>query len=160
MKPHLKTKIMGIVNVTPDSFYKKSRTASIDHAIERAFALVKEGVDILDIGGESTRPNAADVTIEEELEQIAENEINLLAYPNPFMNETTIRFNTVESGQAEVAVFNLLGMKITTLFNGKINGAEIHEELFNAQNLPNGIYLVRLITEQGEAKAIRVVIAR
>lgn len=70
MKPRLKTKIMGIVNVTPDSFYAKSRTISIDQAIERALHLVKEGVDILDIGGESTRPNATEVTVKEELERV------------------------------------------------------------------------------------------
>ncbi|MDB6081692.1 MAG: folP [Chlamydiia bacterium] len=58
---------MGIVNVTPDSFYSESRTYSIDKAIERALKLVQDGADILDIGGESTRPDAEIVSLEEEL---------------------------------------------------------------------------------------------
>jgi dihydropteroate synthase len=64
------TKIMGIVNVTPDSFYAKSRNASIDLAIEHAFKLAKEGADILDIGGESTRPSATSVSVDEELQRV------------------------------------------------------------------------------------------
>lgn len=51
-----KTKLMGILNVTPDSFYEKSRFSSLETAILKAHEMVKDGVDIIDIGGESTRP--------------------------------------------------------------------------------------------------------
>ena len=57
--------VMGIVNVTPDSFYPESRGG-----IERAFQLIKEGADILDIGGESTRPGYTPVSAEEEIGRI------------------------------------------------------------------------------------------
>lgn len=61
---------MGIVNVTPDSFSDSGRFAEVDAAIEHAHRLVEEGADLLDIGGESTRPGAAPVRLEEELARV------------------------------------------------------------------------------------------
>jgi dihydropteroate synthase len=63
-------RIMGIVNVTPDSFSDGGRHATAETAIEHAFRLEEEGADILDIGGESTRPGAAPVTIDEEMARV------------------------------------------------------------------------------------------
>ena len=60
-------RVMGIVNVTPDSFSDGGEHADVDAAIAHAMQLVAEGADILDIGGESTRPGAAEVSVEEEL---------------------------------------------------------------------------------------------
>ena len=57
--------VMGIVNVTPDSFYENSRGGA-----ERALRLIEEGADILDIGGESTRPGYTPVSVEEEIARI------------------------------------------------------------------------------------------
>jgi dihydropteroate synthase len=62
--------IMGVVNVTPDSFSDGGRYASRDEAVRHARTLVAEGADILDIGGESTRPGAAPVSIEEERRRV------------------------------------------------------------------------------------------
>jgi dihydropteroate synthase len=62
--------IMGIVNVTPDSFSDGGLFASTDAAIAHARSLVDEGADILDIGGESTRPGAAPVTERDELARV------------------------------------------------------------------------------------------
>lgn len=62
--------IMGIVNVTPDSFSDGGRHSTYGTALAHALRLVEEGADILDIGGESTRPGAADVTLDEELQRI------------------------------------------------------------------------------------------
>ena len=56
-------KIMGILNVTPDSFSDGGRYDALDLAVKRGLALVDEGADILDIGGESTRPGAEQVSI-------------------------------------------------------------------------------------------------
>ena len=58
--------IMGVVNVTPDSFSDGGQFLDVDKAIAHAQRLEKEGADILDIGGESTRPGAAPITLEEE----------------------------------------------------------------------------------------------
>src|SRR5437773_11774211 len=58
--------VMGIVNVTPDSFSDGGQFAQTDAAIAHALDLVRQGADILDIGGESTRPGAAIVPVDEE----------------------------------------------------------------------------------------------
>ncbi len=60
-------KIMGILNVTPDSFSDGGRHADVDTAVQKALALIDEGADIIDIGGESTRPGADTISIKEEI---------------------------------------------------------------------------------------------
>lgn len=65
-----KPRVMGIVNVTPDSFSDGGRHADAAAALAHARRLVDEGADILDIGGESTRPGAAPVSVEEELARV------------------------------------------------------------------------------------------
>lgn len=62
--------VMGILNVTPDSFSDGNRYFSTERAVERALELEGEGADIIDIGGESTRPNAPKVSLEEELARV------------------------------------------------------------------------------------------
>ena len=61
---------MGVVNVTPDSFHARSRSSDINHAVETAMKMASEGADWIDIGGESTRPGASPVTIEDELSRV------------------------------------------------------------------------------------------
>lgn len=61
---------MGVVNVTPDSFSDGGETAVAAAAVERGLALAEEGADIIDVGGESTRPGAAPVSTEEELVRV------------------------------------------------------------------------------------------
>jgi len=63
-------KVMGIVNVTPDSFSDGGRFFGTGEAVERALQLVEEGADIIDVGGESTRPGSAPVAEGEELRRI------------------------------------------------------------------------------------------
>ena len=63
-------RVMGIVNVTPDSFSDGGEHASVDTAVAHALRLAEEGADILDIGGESSRPGADDVSLEEELRRV------------------------------------------------------------------------------------------
>ena len=63
-------RIMGIVNVTPDSFSDGGSFATVEAAVGHALRLVEEGADILDIGGESTRPGAEAVPLDEELRRI------------------------------------------------------------------------------------------
>ena len=62
--------VMGIVNVTPDSFSDGGRFADPGVAVDHALSLVAEGADILDIGGESTRPGAAPVSEADELARV------------------------------------------------------------------------------------------
>lgn len=62
--------IMGILNVTPDSFYSDSRTPDETHITERVRQMMDEGADMIDIGGYSSRPGADDVTPEEEMDRL------------------------------------------------------------------------------------------
>ncbi|WP_341809646.1 dihydropteroate synthase [Xanthomonas oryzae pv. oryzicola] len=62
--------VMGIVNVTPDSFSDGGQHASCEAAIAHGLALVEQGAAVLDIGGESTRPGATPVSVEEELQRV------------------------------------------------------------------------------------------
>jgi len=63
-------KIMGILNVTPDSIYAESRTSDDIHIAERVKQMMEEGADMIDIGGYSSRPGADDVTPQEEMERL------------------------------------------------------------------------------------------
>ncbi|HWU65422.1 MAG TPA: dihydropteroate synthase [Methylophilus sp.] len=63
-------KVMGIVNVTPDSFSDGGQFNQVDAAVAHALELIAQGADVLDIGGESTRPNATPVTLDEELRRV------------------------------------------------------------------------------------------
>jgi dihydropteroate synthase len=61
---------MGVINVTPDSFFEGSRRAALDEAVDGAAGMIEAGAGILDLGGESTRPGAAYVGLEEELGRV------------------------------------------------------------------------------------------
>jgi len=65
-----RTYIMGVVNVTPDSFYDKGRFFDSKAAVRHALDMAHQGADIIDVGGESTRPGASDVSIDEELRRV------------------------------------------------------------------------------------------
>ena len=65
-----KPKVMGILNLTPDSFYGNSRSKSVDEALTKTEQFLKEGATFIDIGGYSTRPGADDISIDEELKRI------------------------------------------------------------------------------------------
>jgi dihydropteroate synthase len=92
--------VMGIVNLTPDSFSDGGALPSVDAAITHAETLLHEGADILDVGGESTRPRAEAVEAEEELRRVL-----------PFLRElvqrfpeVTISIDTIKSGVARAAI--------------------------------------------------------
>jgi len=62
--------VMGIINVTPDSFYSGSRQSTVDAALQKAEQMINEGATILDLGGQSTRPNSKQISAEEEAERV------------------------------------------------------------------------------------------
>jgi len=64
-----RTIIMGILNVTPDSFSDGGRFHHLEDALEQAYTMAEQGADIIDIGGESTRPGSKRITVEEELKR-------------------------------------------------------------------------------------------
>jgi dihydropteroate synthase len=63
-------RVVGIINVTPDSFSDGGQFADLESAVAHGVRLAEEGADMLDVGGESTRPGAADVSVEEELRRV------------------------------------------------------------------------------------------
>lgn len=65
-----RTSVMGILNVTPDSFSDGGRFNTLETAIEQAFYLASGGVDVLDVGGQSTRPGSVQISLTEELERV------------------------------------------------------------------------------------------
>ena len=65
-----RTLVMGILNVTPDSFSDGSQFSSLDQALAHAEQMIAEGADIIDVGGESTRPGAVPITAEEEIARV------------------------------------------------------------------------------------------
>lgn len=62
--------VMGILNVTPDSFSDGGELTGVQPALERASAMLRAGASILDVGGESTRPGATDVPVDQEIERV------------------------------------------------------------------------------------------
>lgn len=100
--------MMGIINVTPDSFYAGSRTSSEEAALERAGQLIAEGASFLDIGGESTRPGSHPVTTEEEIQRVCP-VIRAIKreYPDVLLSVDTYHSKTAEAAaEAGVDILN------------------------------------------------------
>lgn len=90
-------KVMGIINVTPDSFYDGGQYNSVDDAQAQAEKHLKEGAAFLDIGGYSSRPGAAEVSVDEELERvIAPIKAIKKAFPNCIISIDTFRAKVAE----------------------------------------------------------------
>lgn len=87
-------KIMGILNVTPDSFFAESRTPDDEHIAERVKRLMDDGADMIDIGGYSSRPGADDVSEEEEMDRLRRGlRIIRRLYPEVPVSVDTFRAN-------------------------------------------------------------------
>ncbi|MDO5030584.1 MAG: dihydropteroate synthase [Corynebacterium sp.] len=97
-------KVMGIVNVTEDSFSDGGLYKTFDAAIAHAHELAAEGADILDIGGESTRPGAHRVSEEEEISRVVP-VVRELAKEGHLVSVDTMRASVAEAAIAEGAVF-------------------------------------------------------
>ena len=65
-----KSQIMGILNVTPDSFYDGGKYIKLDNMMFRVDQMITEGMDIIDIGGESSRPGSVRISIQEEIDRL------------------------------------------------------------------------------------------
>lgn len=97
---------MGIVNVTPDSFSDQGRYAASDKAIEHAIKLIADGADLLDIGGESSRPGSASVNLEEELRRVIPVIKALKSLTIPISVDTTKPEVMLAAIQAGVSMIN------------------------------------------------------
>lgn len=93
-------KVMGILNVTPDSFYDGGKNFSIEAALNRVETLVKEGADIIDVGGYSTRPGAAEVTALQESNRV----VPIVEKISDLYPEVLISVDTFRKTVAEKAI--------------------------------------------------------
>jgi dihydropteroate synthase len=115
--------IMGILNVTPDSFYQKSRVMAVSEATDIAGKMLDEGASILDIGGQSTRPGASAISAHEELDRIgAVIEAVVQLFPDTFISVDTYHsevakqvvklgahiINDISGGQYDAAMFSTI----------------------------------------------------
>lgn len=102
-----RTLVMGILNVTPDSFSDGGRYISIEAALTHARQMIDEGADILDIGGESTRPGATEVSQEEEIARVVPVIERLAAGGCPPISIDTYKASTAEAAlRAGAALVN------------------------------------------------------
>ncbi len=93
-------KVMGIINCTPDSFYEGSRKKSIEEALKTAEKMLKEGAEILDIGGESTRPGSDPVDEEEEIKRV----VPLIREIKNKFKDVIISIDTYRANTAKAAI--------------------------------------------------------
>jgi dihydropteroate synthase len=98
-----RTYIMGVINTTPDSFSDGGQFNSLEQALNQVQSMVDSGVDIIDIGGESTRPGASPVTVEEELRRVIPL-IESIRKSTSSMSEVVISIDTSKSVVAKEAI--------------------------------------------------------
>jgi dihydropteroate synthase len=95
-------KVMGIINVTPDSFYKGSRYNSDSEILKAAVKMIEDGADIIDVGGYSSRPGAKDITEEEESSRVL-GAIRLISreIPSAIISVDTFRADLAQKAVSE-----------------------------------------------------------
>ncbi|XP_063934038.1 dihydropteroate synthase-like [Zophobas morio] len=110
------TRLMGILNVTPDSFSDGGEYNTLEKALERAKELISLGADIIDIGGQSTRPGACEVTVEEELRRV----IPVIRKIRESGLQTIISVDTYRSEVAKAAILEGAHM-VNDISGGKLD---------------------------------------
>lgn len=94
-QPH----VMGILNVTPDSFSDGGKHNQLDQAVEYALSMIEQGATIIDIGGESTRPGASEVAIEEEIRRVVP-VVEVLSHHNIILSIDTSQPEVIRAAKA------------------------------------------------------------
>jgi dihydropteroate synthase len=98
-----RTYLMGVLNVTPDSFSDGGDFNTIESALAQADSMVKSGVDIIDIGGQSTRPGAAEISLEEEIDRVIP-VIEMLRQKADIFSSVPISVDTTRAQVAKAAI--------------------------------------------------------
>jgi len=113
-------KVMGIINLTPDSFYAGSRKRGVDAALLQAEQMLNEGADFLDLGAYSSRPGADDISIQEETDRLLPVvEAIVTGFPNAILSIDTFRAPVAEAAiNAGAHIIN------------DISGGELDDEMF------------------------------
>ena len=98
--PDRRPLVMGVLNVTPDSFSDGGRFLSVDAAVARAWEMVRQGADLIDVGGESTRPGSVRVPADEQCRRL----LPVLESLRPLSGDLTLSVDTTLAPVAEVAI--------------------------------------------------------
>ncbi|MGI8581870.1 MAG: dihydropteroate synthase [Chitinophagaceae bacterium] len=114
---------MGIINITPDSFYEGSRQQTNTSILERAKKMITEGADIIDIGGQSTRPGSNRISVKEELQRVlAAMDIILKKFPEVILSvdtyQSAVAIESVNAGASiinDISAGNMDGAMISTI---------------------------------------------
>ncbi|OFX36490.1 MAG: dihydropteroate synthase [Bacteroidetes bacterium GWE2_41_25] len=126
-------KVMGILNITPDSFYTGSRYNSEEEILKAAGKMIQDGADIIDVGGYSSRPGAAEISVEEEGRRVLA-AIKLIAHEFP---GTVISVDTFRAEIAAEAVERCGAQMIND-----ISGGDADAEMFNLVQKLNVPYII------------------
>jgi len=132
--------IMGILNVTPDSFYQKSRVMAVTEVIDLAGKMLHEGASILDIGGQSTRPGAEAISANEELDRIG----TVIEAVVRHFGDAFISVDTYHSKVAKEVV------KLGAHIINDISGGQYDANMFNTITSLNVPYVVMHVNEHKE----------
>lgn len=124
--------VMGILNITPDSFYDGSRIESESSLIERVKEMLTSGADILDIGGYSTRPGAIDISVEEEIARVVPAIKTVLSH----FPDVLISIDTFRSEVAEAA------LKAGALIVNDISGFTIDPKIVDVTAMHKATYIL------------------
>lgn len=126
-------KVMGIINVTPDSFYEGSRVEGEQEIVETAVAMLKDGAAILDVGGYSTRPYAPEVSPGEEEKRV----LSAIRFILKEMPDAVISVDTFRASIAEKAV-----TEYGALIINDISGGDADREMFGVVSRLNVPYIM------------------
>jgi len=132
--------IMGILNVTPDSFYHKSRVMDVSEVIDIAGKMLHDGASILDIGGQSTRPSAEAISANEELDRIG-------PVIDAVMHHIGDAFISVDTYHSEVAKEVV---KLGAHIINDISGGQYDVNMYNTIAALNIPYIVMHVNEHKE----------
>lgn len=113
-------KVMGIINLTPDSFFEGSRKTTVDDALRQAGKMLQEGADFLDLGAYSSRPGADDISIQEETDRL----LPVLEAIIKEFGDAIISIDTFRSAVAEAAI------KAGAHIINDISGGQLDENMF------------------------------
>ena len=114
-------KVMGIINVTPDSFHKASRFTKDEEIIKAASRMIEDGADILDIGGFSSRPGAKNITTEEERKRV----LGALRLVNREFPEAVLSIDTFRAEIAMEAVLECGAGIINDVSGGEADCSDV-----------------------------------
>lgn len=133
--------IMGILNVTPDSFSDGGRHRSTEDAVDHARLMIEEGADIIDVGGESTRPFSEPVAEKEELHRVIPVIERLHEIPGAFISVDTYKANVAREALKAGAdmVNDISGLTYDDAMAGVIAGNDAHAVIMHIKGTPRNM---------------------